>query len=326
MPFIDAHLQSLRAQHYPNTTIVVVDNGSRDGTTERLSLILPEDATLIKNPDNLGCAAGYNQGADACGRADIVCFLNQDTVLQPDFCSAIVARFVADHGCVAIQPLVKFLSNPQVVENCGHVVDAWMTTATVGHRMPYGSMRIPYGLMFTLTAPAIRRTEFGRLGGFDESLFVYYEDTDLSLRIWQSGGRVAFEPSAVVYHVQAGSKEYFSDAWRSFLYARNRIRLLWKHGDGLTGRARAVAALAGGMGIGLVLLPVEPSKGLAILRAVGWNIRHVRANESARRSVQKDRSYALSSLVKAGVVGRPRGPMRVLARAIRPIRVYDSHL
>ncbi|MHB8312307.1 MAG: glycosyltransferase family 2 protein [Candidatus Dormibacteria bacterium] len=317
-PFLERLLPSILAQTYDSYEIVVVDNASTDGTIDCIARTLGTRAQVVANTTNLGCATGYNLGAAACPNADVICFLNQDIVLHADYCDAIARRFRDEPRTAAVQPLVMCLDKPQLVENCGHTTDAWLTTRTIGHMEAYGEFAIPRGLMFTLTAPAIRRTWFDRLGGFDDCLFIYYEDTDLSLRIWEAGGRVVFDPLAVVEHVQEGSSRAFPDKWRAYLWTRNRLRLLWKHADSRGGYARAIIATLGAVAIVPALLLRHPRKGVAVgvARGVAWNVLRWKATRGAHRQMQAGTRRSMDELAAAGVLRASEGVLPALRRVL----------
>lgn len=311
--FLDKLLPSLLVQTYHNYRIVVVDNGSTDGTVEQVDRKLGAQAHIISNPTNLGCAAGYNIGAAACRDEDILCFLNQDIVLHPDYCTAIAARFDADREAVALQPMVRCLGNPNLVENCGHTADLWLTTRTIGHFMAPETFEVPMGLLFTLTAPAVRQKWFEKLSGFDESLFIYYEDTDLSLRIWEAGGRVGFERYALVEHQQEGSSSAFPDEWRAFLWARNRVQLLWKHASCPSDYGRALLVTGAALAALPLLGLLRPRIGIAVARGLGAVL--LRLSTIQRNKRVAIHQTTLTGLREAGVLRSSDGVLTVLRRA-----------
>jgi hypothetical protein len=278
--------------------------------------MLGAQVQIISNPTNLGCATGYNIGAAACTDEDILCFLNQDIVLDPDYCTAIAARLAADPGAVALQPMVQCLGNPSLVENCGHTADVWLTTRTVGHLMAPHTFDVPTGLLFTLTAPAVRRKWFEMLGGFDESLFIYYEDTDLSLRIWEAGGRVVFEPHALVEHQQEGSSSAFTDEWRTFLWARNRVQLLWKHARCPSDYARALLVTGAVLTILPILTMLRPRIGMAVTRGLGTALVRLPKIQRDKRKVPARQTF--TALRDAGVLRPSDGVLNLLRRAFTP--------
>ena len=315
-PFLQRLLPSLLNQTYSNYHIVIVDNASTDGTIDYITDTIGSKAEIVANVSNLGCAAGYNIGAAACPNDDILCFLNQDIVLAPDYCKAIVSRFTIELDAVAVQPMVQYLDNPDLIENCGHTADVWLNTRPVGHLLPAGSFDVPMGLLFTLTAPAIRRAWFEFLGGFDESLFIYYEDTDLSLRIWEAGGRVVFEQQAIVQHLQEGSASQFPDEWRSFLWARNRLQLLWKHSRRPDEYARAALFTGGAFTLVPLLVLLRPQVGIAVAR--GLAVALTRCAVNRHKPMKRVPSDTLTVLRRAGVLRPSDGIPSVLRRALKP--------
>jgi GT2 family glycosyltransferase len=316
-------IHSIRGQDYSRIGLTVVDNGSSDATLDVLRELLEDEDELIVNTGNLGCARGYNAGAKTAGSADVLCFLNQDIVLDSHYCSAMVDRFQEDPSVWALQPLVRYLDRPHIVENCGHTVDEWIATSTVGHGKPLTELTVPKRIMLTLTAPAVRGHVFRQLGGFDEALFIYYEDTDFSLRIWKAGGRIAYAPRAVVDHVQAASAAHEPDAWHAFLYARNRVRLLWKHADSPGGLGRLAAAICGGAGIASVLLPFRPAVARSIFRGLGWNLSHWRDNEAQRRTL-KLQPTRTRDLIHQGTMTPSGGPAASARKALLGRRSWES--
>lgn len=318
-PYVDALAYSIMEQTSPPLRIVVVDNASHDDTVDRIRTNLHgRRMQLVVNDSNYGCARGYNIGACLCDDVDVLCFLNQDIVLHRDYCATVARRFAAEPGLTALQPLVISARNRELVENCGHTIDAWLTTRTVAHFAPLvPAPQVPEGILFTLTAPAVRRSTFRALGGFDEDLFIYYEDTDLALRIWANGGRVGFEPGAVVWHVQEGSSRAFADDWRTYLWVRNRIRLLWKHAQGPSGYVRAGVVVVVALGAMLALLPIRPRDAVAVGRALGWNILHCRSTWAARRSLMRVRVRSMQDLRSCGVLRKSEGLLPLVRRGLR---------
>lgn len=286
LQYLPGLLQSIEAQTVAGLDVVVVDNASGDGTADYLERHRVRDMVVVHNDSNLGCAAGWNAGARRCRGADVVCLLNQDIVLDPGYAEAMQRAFRDDPGLGAVQPLVRCLGNPALVENCGHTADAWFTTQSINHLTAFAPQRMPRHQLFTLTAPAIDRRLFDELNGLDEELFIYYEDTDLSVRIWRAGRTVRFLATAVVDHDREAASRRLSDRRMTFLFARNRLRLLWKHADDPRGMARVVL-MGAGMGVaGGLNAALSGAHGRALLDALMWNVRHAGSNRRARRSTR----------------------------------------
>lgn len=315
-PFVVPLVSSLLAQTYEDFEIVFIDNDSSDDTVDRIRHTLGSDAHVIVNPTNLGCASGYNIGAAACPSAEVLCFLNQDLVLDPDYCRMVACRFAQDPGLGAIQPLVRWMRDPRLIENCGHTIDRWMTARTVAHGIAEDQMpSIPGEILFTLTAPAIRRTFFDLVGGFDDDLGIYYEDTDLALRIWEAGGRICLERDVVVYHVQEGSSRWFPDEWRAYLWTKNRIRLLWKHADDTAGYLRAASVTLGASVAMPLLLIFGPPQGRAVARALVWNVTHWHSTWLARQQLRTIKRHSIAELQRQGVLRPSEGMLPLVSRA-----------
>jgi GT2 family glycosyltransferase len=174
---------------------------------------------------------------------------------------------------------------------------------------------IPRGLLFTLTAPAVRQKWFEKLSGFDESLFIYYEDTDLSLRIWAAGGRVDFERSALVEHHQEGSSSAFPDDWRAFLWARNRVQLLWKHAGCPSDYGRALLVTGAAMAVLPLLGLLRPRIGIAVARGLGAALFRLLTIQQSKKNATI--RLTLTGLREADVLRSSDGVLTVLRRAFR---------
>lgn len=159
--------------------VVVVDNGSVDGTAEAARAALPH-ATVVEAP-NHGFGAGCNRGARQT-EADTLIFLNPDTAPEPGWTVAL-----AD---VLREPTIGIAS---------------AETPYPGEARSQSRTLIRDAATVPAAALAIRRDVFQLLGGFDERLFLYWEDTDLCWRARLLGYRVVTVESAVVFHSRGSS-------------------------------------------------------------------------------------------------------------------------
>lgn len=280
-------LASIGAQSYNKVDVVFVDNASTDGTLSYLLNHCPDCMRIIRNDTNLGCAAGWNIGARHCRQADILCLLNQDLVLHPRYAQEIADAFRRDTSTGAVQPLVLWKDDPSLVENCGHSADAYFNTTPLGHMVPFVDANIPQHQLFTLTAPGIDRRLFDHLGGLDEALFIYYEDTDFSIRIWRAGKAVRFAGSAVVYHSREAASRMMPTHRMAFLFGRNRLRLLWKNSDDWRDVLRLMAVGAGMVLAGCAGAVRSGEHGRALLQGVSWNLVHATSNARARSTTKR---------------------------------------
>jgi GT2 family glycosyltransferase len=250
--------------------VIVVDNGSTDGSAE----IAREYGRVIENSENSGFPAACNHGAAAAG-GELLVFLNPDAVPEPGWGEAI--RRPLGGPWTAWQGLVvadgKVNSSATDVHFTGV---AWASSAEAAAPREVAAL--------SGACLAVRTAEFRALGGFAEGFFLYHEDVDLSLRLRLAGGRLGIEPAARVEHAYEFAKGGYK--WR--LLERNRWATLVRCWPGpvlaavfpallATELAIWAAALAGGW---------APEKWRAtreVLRALPQWRRERRAIQAARR-------------------------------------------
>ena len=192
-------LQSLRALKYPQYHVVVIDNGSEDGSFEEAKQNFPECHYLAKE-SNAGFAAGMNTGiiyAEQKGY-DLVWLLNYDAEVLPDTLTALVEAYTNDPSREALSPVIQ---NPDqsIWFAGGHVNYFRMRTEhtqNILHNTPYQTR------FLTGCAPLFTTALLQELKGFDERFFLYYEDADLSCRILGTGRSLWVVPEARVIHAE----------------------------------------------------------------------------------------------------------------------------
>ncbi len=210
-------LPQLVGQLGPDDELIVVDNGSSDGTAAIVAELAP-DATVIEAGANLGFAAGCNRGAEAAS-GELLVLLNPDAIARPGFCEAI-RRPAAEGHWAAWMGLVT-AEGGRVVNTRGGVVHftgiAWAGGA--GRPLESSPPIEPGEVGFASGAClAVPLESWRDVGGFAESFFLYQEDVDLSLRLRLGGGRIGIEPAAVVDH----DYEFAKDAAKWRYLERNR--------------------------------------------------------------------------------------------------------
>jgi hypothetical protein len=225
---LPACLGSILADLGPDDELIVVDNGSTDGSVDLVENGYPE-VRLIR-ATNTGYAGGNNRGA-AAARGDYLIFLNPDTVTAPGTLGPLIAP-LAEPGDVALTTAcIVLMDRPETVNTCGNTMHFTGLTYCRGAGRPAAHYHKPVEVdAVSGAAFAIRRTVFEQLGGFDEQFFMYVEDSDLSLRARLAGYRCRYVPSARVAHTY---RMNYSPV-KAFYLERNRHLMLLKNLSGAT--------------------------------------------------------------------------------------------
>ncbi len=218
-------LDSVFAQTYEDAKILVVDNGSTDGSAEFIQEAFPE-AVLIALPENLHFARGTNAGVEVALRdpaCEFVVTLNNDTRSDPEFLGGLVKAAQEERvGMVAAKLL--FMDRPKILNTTGICPTRDGSGVDRGWNQPDEGQFDGATDVFAPTAGAAlyRRSLFERVGLFDGDFVAYYEDLDLAWRARLASWEARFEPRAVVYHKYSASSSYQS-AWKTYQGERNRI-------------------------------------------------------------------------------------------------------
>ena len=210
--------------------LLVVDNGSRDGTLE---LLRERGIPHLSLSRNTGFAAAVNLGA-ARTAAPLVLALNADTVLEPGCVGALQSALMADPGLAGVQPRILQLEGEGTSVATARIYSAGQALTADGRALEVGAGKAqserllrPREIFGVCGAACLLRRElFDQLGGYDESYFAFYEDVDLNVRARIAGWRFAYVPDAVVWHIgnaswTAGFSRPGADNAR--LVARNRL-------------------------------------------------------------------------------------------------------
>jgi O-antigen biosynthesis protein len=209
--------------------ILVVDNGSDDGSVEFLSANYPEIRILALGK-NLGFAQGNNAGVRAA-KHDIAVLLNNDMVVDRGFLRPLLEGFGPDIFAVASQ--IRFQDPNARREETGKTTACFRRgMIDYSHREVSATTSArPYYPVFWAGggSSAFRRERFLQLGGFREIYSpAYVEDTDLSYRAWKAGWEVLFAPASLVYHKhRASSLKRFTERGLQRLVQRNQFLFIW---------------------------------------------------------------------------------------------------
>ncbi|MCK9913226.1 MULTISPECIES: glycosyltransferase [Microbacterium] len=208
--------------------IIVVENGSGDDSAQRLSS-LGRRIKLIRSAKNLGFTGGSNLGASKA-RGEIIAFLNNDSRPDRGWIREAVKGFHTAGQVGAVASKVLSWDGTRVDFAGGQLT--WFGMGYKGEEsgdresLLDGPRDLLYG---TGAALFVRASVFEELGGFDERLFMFYDDVDLGWRLNLLGYRVRFAPDSVVFHKHHASMHRFGEHRETYLLERNALILLYKN-------------------------------------------------------------------------------------------------
>lgn len=227
-------LASLRALDYSNCELVLVDNGSSDGSGERLANEFSE-ARLIRNEENLGFTGGNNVAIrDVLLRgANYLLLLNNDTIVAANFLRELVHVAEGKREIGLLNPKILYYEPSDRIWYAGGVYRRGWSFAKhlgVGQRENGKYSEVREVSFATGCALLIRAEAFVKVGLLDNSFFFGFEDLDWCVRARKAGYKAVYVPSAVVWHRDGYvTKKNLGKPVKDFYHFRNSVLLARKH-------------------------------------------------------------------------------------------------
>jgi GT2 family glycosyltransferase/glycosyltransferase involved in cell wall biosynthesis len=209
--------------------LIVVDNGSKDGSVELVRERFPE-VRIVSLERNEGFAGGIARGI-AESRGEWIAVFNNDTTVEPDALALMLEAGRLDERVGSVAAQMRFADRRAVLNSAGLELDRLGIAADrlVGDPVSGHPEREPYEVFGATGGAAIfRRAMLDQVGGFDETFFAFFEDADLAWRAQAHGWRALYAPRAVVYHHHSATAQHGSPA-KLYLVGRNRVRTLAKN-------------------------------------------------------------------------------------------------
>lgn len=228
---LKACLESLAAQSHPSFEVVVIDNGSIDGSAEFVEDItknFPVPLHLVRNRENRGFCAANNQGF-AGSQNQAIALLNNDAEADPHWLSALDEALQSDARVGMVACKIRVWEDPKRIDKVGHLI------YPDGQNRGRGSGQIDRGQFDQVEevlwpdgcACLYRRAMLDQIGGFDEDFFAYADDAELGLRARWAGWKCLYTPRAEVRH-HRGATLGLGSGPRLTLIERNRVLLAVK--------------------------------------------------------------------------------------------------
>jgi len=192
-PFLDDCLSSLKKIDYTNIEIILVDNFSTDTSLDFVKKEYP-NIICIELDKNYGFAKPNNLGTKVA-KGKYFLFLNNDTIVEPNFVSELIKIATKDQTIGILQSLL--LKSNGEIDSSGDFIDeigiVYNSKTQVTEIRQISSARG--------ASMMIQKDIFKKCGGFDEKFFVSFEDVDLGWRVWILGYKVVLVPTSIVYHI-----------------------------------------------------------------------------------------------------------------------------
>jgi GT2 family glycosyltransferase len=216
--------------------IVVVDNGSRDGSVQAVKQQFSAPVTLIENPDNRGFARANNQ-ALGIARGRFIILLNTDTIVQAGAIASLV-RLLEDIPAAAV-------AGPRMIDQDGSLQNSFDNFPSLATELfnksllrflfpgkfagKNSSASTPFEVESIIGAcMAIRRDAIQKVGMLDEDYFFFLEETDWCFRLRAAGWKIYHHPGAAIVHLQGQSKKR-RPALARIEYYRSLYLFFWKN-------------------------------------------------------------------------------------------------
>lgn len=209
--------------------IIVVDNGSTDGSAMLLEEEFPQvESILLK--ENTGFAAAVNRGLEKT-KTPYALLLNNDTTVESDFVSNMEKALERDNRCFSVSAKMLMMQEPSLLDGAGDLYCALGWAFALGKGKPadkyYG---VPARIFSGCGGAVIYRMDvMQETGFFDENHFAYLEDVDIGYRARLLGYKNYYEPSAVCYHAGSGFSGSRYNEFKISLSSRNSIYLVLKN-------------------------------------------------------------------------------------------------
>lgn len=222
-------LRAIRGQTRKPDRIIVVDNGSSDGSVAYLRREFPE-TERIALPENTGFCGAVNTGIRSASDMDYVFLLNNDTKAEPGCIAGLMDAMERDPRLFSAQAKMLRMDDPSRIDDAGDLYCALGWAFARGKGRPENRYEKPCRIFAACAGAAVYRTAYlKKVGLFDEHHFAYLEDTDIGWRARLSGYRNEFVPSARVLHVGSASSGSIYNLFKVKNSSRNSIYLIAKN-------------------------------------------------------------------------------------------------
>ncbi len=227
--FLKECLEALQAQeNAPGYRVLIVDNGSKDGSLELLKDRFPQ-VSVIALPENTGFCHAVNVGIKASDTPYVI-LLNNDTKAYPGFVRALYDAIEGNPSLFSVSARMLMWDKPELLDGAGdrYCVLGWAYSR--GKGKPASAYSRPAEIFSACGGAAIyRKSVFEKIGLFDEAHFAYLEDLDIGYRARIHGYRNSYAPAAEVIHYGSASTGSRYNEWKTVQAAANSVYVIAKN-------------------------------------------------------------------------------------------------
>ena len=226
--FLDSVLGSLEGQTLKNFEVILVDNGSADGSCSFVSANYPW-VHIIELPDNFGFCRAVNEGIKAA-KAPYVLLLNNDTEVKEDFVEQMLLAIRRHKNAFSCAARMVQYHDRDKLDDAGNYYCALGWAYARGKGKDIHTYEKEEKIFASCAGAAIYRKKlFDKIGYFDEEHFAYLEDMDVGYRARIHGYENWYAPDAMVYHVGSGTSGSRYNQFKIRYSSRNNIYLIYKN-------------------------------------------------------------------------------------------------
>lgn len=230
--FLKTYFDSLNNNKESIGEVILVDNGSNDGSIEFIenySKNLDFPVIIIRNTKNLGFAKAVNQGILKSSYPYIF-LLNNDTEVKKHSIAPLIDLISSEEDIFSVASKMLQFSNKNLIDDAGDEYNILAWTKKTGENQPTENYNKVYEIFSSCAGAAMyNKSILEKIGLFDENFFAYMEDVDLSYRAKINGYKNLFCPESVVYHIGSATSGSRYNEFKVKLAARNNVWLIYKN-------------------------------------------------------------------------------------------------
>ena len=282
LELLKVSIPALLRTRYPNFEVIVVDNGSSDGSVSFLSKVDPK-VSVVPLKENIGIVKAYNLGA-SMSHGTLLSFLSNDMEVDPDWLTPLVFAMQSNERIACCDPKYLDYYDRRRIDHsggAGKFVDKYGNPVNRGGgEIDTGQFDVQEEVFYGLLL--YRKNLLMKVGGFDESFFGWFDETDLSWRLQRLGYKVLYVPKSVVYHMGSASSSVKGPKKKPkkismFHYYKNKLRTIIKNQFGMSLVSSIIVYLVDLCGISAYWILTGDQDYIPVLgKALIWNLKHLR--------------------------------------------------